>query len=120
MFCAKSKWTLDIENLTSPSCNSFNVLLCSSTEAIRENALFFEDLPYFEFVIELVLYKALEASESDSTELQVLISFLKTHISFPKIIMYCARKIEASFWQKLFAISGPPEDIFEVGCLASQ
>jgi hypothetical protein len=84
----------------------------SEVDSAWKISQYFKDLPYFEFALELLLYKALESS--NLAELQKAISFLQSHSSFPRIVMSCARKMEISFWHNLFEIAGPAERFFDV------
>lgn len=87
------------------------------------NALLFsrhyENLPYFNHALEMMLHSALESDSDkspDSPEL-MLPSAIEFVNQFPRsleIIVNCARKSEMALWGYFFSIAGDPKLLYQV------
>eukprot|EP00037_Helgoeca_nana_P011471 m.103023 g.103023 ORF g.103023 m.103023 type:complete len:1266 (+) comp20854_c0_seq1:272-4069(+) len=75
-------------------------------------------LAYFPHVLELMLHKVLEdernAHEGESdVQLPRASRFLEGFPFFLETVVHCARKTDVAKWSKLFAATGPAEELFE-------
>ncbi|KAI8819877.1 RIC1-domain-containing protein [Fimicolochytrium jonesii] len=74
----------------------------------------YQQLPYWQHSLEVLLHQALEAEAG--TGLSPQQAFLRKFTDFPQIVAHTARKSEASLWPYFFSIIGDPKVLFEM-CL---
>ena len=88
----------------------------------------YDQLVYFNHALEVLLYRVLEDEEAapsklpndkvhpDSPVLESAIAFLDYFPQALDIVVACARKMETSRWNELFAVAGDPRSLYEVSC----
>ena len=78
----------------------------------------YQSLSYWSYALEVLLHDTLETSSPpDPNELSQTIEFLDHFDSALDVIASCARKSEMERWEPLFAVAGPPSELFD-SCLS--
>ncbi|CCG84738.1 protein of unknown function [Taphrina deformans PYCC 5710] len=75
----------------------------------------FSSQPQFPYVLEVLLYKALESSSEGHTDLLTTTwKLLQKHAQLmPEVVVACARKSEISTWDVLFSVTGAPLQFYQ-------